>query len=576
MPELFVNDRTTTLAADITAAATTITVASSTGFPSPPAGSFFRVRIGDEFVRVTAISGTTWTVVRAQENTSAAAATTGAPVTHVVTAAALGALGFGPRVSWVNILDYGADPTNATSSRAALDAAIADLPSGGTVFFPVGTYNLGNTAYVINTAHIRLLGAARYNTVITTTSLTEDIIQIAQYYNVIETLSFRGPFTTAELPTRTAGFAINGAGGQWAAYSMVRDCAFSYQWSCVNLSNTLMELHDCEMRHYRRSGVVINQNSDHQVTNLTTDNNRTVNAPTGAGIEVIVCASLLLDRNNLINNNVALDIAPPSGVTVPSIKATNCFFDTSNFGLRMVTAGAWFRSQFTNCWFSSHSSNGIHIVPATGGQADGITFTNCDIYNNVAGSTNGVVMGVNVGKWKMTACNIAGWTNGMILNPGTNHWPTIIGCTIGAVSAFAGNGTGIQVAAGAYKGLMIAKCDVLDNTTNASIGALTVAAGTGGRFRIIDNTGINPRGAVTAPAIPASGGNAENTTGFRCTVIIRTGGTTAPTAWRINGVAWTAGNNPPITQNVEMVLEPGSTWGWTGTIAPTAQTWIAH
>lgn len=92
--ELFANNAATTLAAGIDSSATTLTVASSSGFPAPVArASQFRVLIDTEIVLVTAVSGTTWTVVRGAESTTAAAHSSGAAVTHVVTAAALASIG---------------------------------------------------------------------------------------------------------------------------------------------------------------------------------------------------------------------------------------------------------------------------------------------------------------------------------------------------------------------------------------------------------------------------------------------------------------------------------------------------
>jgi hypothetical protein len=70
----------TTLASPIGATDTSITVTSDVGFPAPN----FYVYIGSEILLVTAISGTgntTWTVVRGQQGTTAAAAAAGASVT---------------------------------------------------------------------------------------------------------------------------------------------------------------------------------------------------------------------------------------------------------------------------------------------------------------------------------------------------------------------------------------------------------------------------------------------------------------------------------------------------------------
>lgn len=79
----------TTLAAAIGAGDLSLTVASSAGFPS---GSFNAV-IGSagggyEIITVTSVAGTTWTVVRGQQGTTAAAAAAGATIVAGVTAPA--------------------------------------------------------------------------------------------------------------------------------------------------------------------------------------------------------------------------------------------------------------------------------------------------------------------------------------------------------------------------------------------------------------------------------------------------------------------------------------------------------
>lgn len=84
--EQYANNAQTTLAAAVTAGATTLTVTSAAGFPAQPQ---FRIRIDDELLLVTGVSGTTWTVQRGIEGTTAAAHASGATVTHVLTAGGL-------------------------------------------------------------------------------------------------------------------------------------------------------------------------------------------------------------------------------------------------------------------------------------------------------------------------------------------------------------------------------------------------------------------------------------------------------------------------------------------------------
>lgn len=88
--ELFANSASTTLSGNggsITAGATSLSVASSAAFPaaSSSARTQFRALIDSEVVLVTNVSGTTWTVVRNVDGTTAASHNDGATVAAVIT-----------------------------------------------------------------------------------------------------------------------------------------------------------------------------------------------------------------------------------------------------------------------------------------------------------------------------------------------------------------------------------------------------------------------------------------------------------------------------------------------------------
>ena len=84
--ETWANGGSSTLSSGINDSVTSLTVTSASSFPTYPD---FRIKIGSEILTVTAISGTTFTVVRGEEGTSAAAHSGGATVEHVVTAGSL-------------------------------------------------------------------------------------------------------------------------------------------------------------------------------------------------------------------------------------------------------------------------------------------------------------------------------------------------------------------------------------------------------------------------------------------------------------------------------------------------------
>jgi hypothetical protein len=84
--ERYFNDYGTTLAGGITDTQTTLVVASGTNFPG---SGNFRIRIENELLLVTAVSGTTWTVTRGVESSQAVAHLDGMAVNHILTAGGL-------------------------------------------------------------------------------------------------------------------------------------------------------------------------------------------------------------------------------------------------------------------------------------------------------------------------------------------------------------------------------------------------------------------------------------------------------------------------------------------------------
>ena len=84
---LFANNCNTTLNGAITAVATSMVVTSATGFPVPTGSQYFYCTLADaatqttiEIVKVTAVSGNTFTIVRGQDGTSGTAFSSGAVV----------------------------------------------------------------------------------------------------------------------------------------------------------------------------------------------------------------------------------------------------------------------------------------------------------------------------------------------------------------------------------------------------------------------------------------------------------------------------------------------------------------
>ena len=122
--EVFANNAATTLNGNITSGATTLVVTSASGFPTT---GNFRIIVDSEIMLVTAVSGTTFTITRAQEGTSAAAHTSGVGVAHVLTVASL-----------MNIISQYTDLA-ICQGRLTLTSGVpvttSDVTGAGTIYF---------------------------------------------------------------------------------------------------------------------------------------------------------------------------------------------------------------------------------------------------------------------------------------------------------------------------------------------------------------------------------------------------------------------------------------------------------
>ena len=122
---LFANNANTTLASSLTNVATTMSVTSASAFPSPTGSQYFYCTLADaatqttiEIVKVTAISGTTFTIVRGQDGTSGTAFSSGAVVSLRLVRASLNDF---PKL----------DETNTFTFAPTFNTALA-VGSGGT------------------------------------------------------------------------------------------------------------------------------------------------------------------------------------------------------------------------------------------------------------------------------------------------------------------------------------------------------------------------------------------------------------------------------------------------------------
>lgn len=137
----FSNLATTTLSSSITAYATSIDVTDGSGFPALSAGDFFYATLdtppsATEIVKVTALSGNTLTVVRAQDGTSATSHASGDTIALRLVAAVLESLRDNAGSTYT--AGTGLSLSGTTFTNSSPDQTVSLTGSGGTTVS--GTY----------------------------------------------------------------------------------------------------------------------------------------------------------------------------------------------------------------------------------------------------------------------------------------------------------------------------------------------------------------------------------------------------------------------------------------------------
>jgi hypothetical protein len=197
--EIYTNDASTTVTTGGTGTpgTETWTVASSASFPAASNTALLPVQfhvadpaLPSELMTVTNVSGTSWSVTRGAEGTTAVAHTAGFTVRQVVSANAL--LQLRDRLDWANAVTlFGADPTGGADSTGAIQAALCSFGTlgtgadyvqgtGGVVYLPAGYYAISNTLIV--PSGVTLRGAGMFATILhMSNTVAADMVQTSTY-----------------------------------------------------------------------------------------------------------------------------------------------------------------------------------------------------------------------------------------------------------------------------------------------------------------------------------------------------------------------------------------------------------
>ena len=387
----------------------------------------------------------------------------------------------------INVKFFGAVGDGVADDTAAIQAAIN---TGKSVYVPVGTYKVSSVLTMSATGQ-RIRGEGRLS-VLTTSSATAGILVVNAQFCDVDNLSFAASvtqtggwfvdFTTSANRSILRNFSMEGAIGGWrtiaTATTTVRDGSIL---NCVAGSGIALR---------------INGGFDITISNVIVDSATQIYC----ALYIASAGDVTVDSCNFIHGGNCLQIVPGAGQTVASFWANNTFFDTSSRGVLVNPSGASsnvVRTIFDQCWFSSHSIDGVLLTNGAGGNIDGIDFNGCHFFLNPGSGIS--ISDVSCKNVRVSDSAIANNGTGVSIAAGVSEF-SIQSCRIGAAYGLSANTNGITFAAGASGNFHIANNDLRGNTIIIN----GVAGITGTTGRIEGNLGYNPVGIATI-TVGASG-----------------------------------------------------------------------
>ncbi len=246
------NAKSTTTDNPLSSGATSVTVQSGDGakFPSAP----FQVTLyttdaaSGEIVKVTAKSTDTFTIVRAQESTTAQTWAQGAHIELLVTAKIFD--DFQARTEVIVATDGSGDYNcDGTSDESEINEAISNLPSGGgVVLLKKGTYTISGNINILKN-NVTLRGEGKGTKIVLANSSNVDMIQVGNGSTivndcVVEEMTVDG--NRSNQSSLGSPVVIWGSSGTKALRNIVRGC---------HLTNCLL---DCLKLIYADKSIITN------------------------------------------------------------------------------------------------------------------------------------------------------------------------------------------------------------------------------------------------------------------------------------------------------------------------------
>lgn len=343
---------------------------------------------------------------------------------------------------------------SSTNNAPGINKAIQFLPiTGGTVEFGLGGWYEVTESIVVNKSAVRIKGQGTGN--------STNILAVDHTFNIITT-----DFSATQIEDLSIS-ATNAVSSAYAIYSTnslrVDNVSMNGVYSGIYSSGPGVRISNVTMRHLKASsGIGIDfaeGNEVKEVHSVIMENESLSNA--FAGIRITGGSGYTISNCQLLKMGVALYINASTS-HIPSIAVSNTWFDTSNYGVRLLTSNNKViqRIRFSNCWFGGNAAFGLQILQ---GFVKGLTVENSEFFGNTNDGFR--IEAASVDGIKINSCSIAGnGGSGISMAAGVSNF-MITNNRVGPCADFGANANGISVAAGASDHYVITGNDAHGNTS---------------------------------------------------------------------------------------------------------------
>ncbi len=331
-----------------------------------------------------------------------------------------------PFTDIIDVTSYGIIGDGVTDNLAAYNALNAAVPHGVEAHHPPGDYRVSGPPTI--TKRMKFSGAGKMSSIIKTTHPTADLFVINQMDTVFESIGLGSSVT------KTAGAIVRCN----VPLLTMRDVLVDGYYQGIVLNGATLSTIDNVFGGLNVPGTPgsVATGSAYMIVGPNTSAGIQImgggcNSAGGTfmptyGMFISACLDLTMSGFQIMQHGIDLAIGPGSGQVVASVNAVNSYFDTATRGMLICPtgSGAVVRCKFNNCWFSSHTTDGVYVLAPTGTTVQGIHLVNSEMLFNAG---RGIITSGPVDYYWLEGNDVHGNALGGILDSATGTHKVVTG-----------------------------------------------------------------------------------------------------------------------------------------------------